>query len=132
MDVWGNPGYSYYERTETWDYLQAFIEEARIQGLKVNASINTFVGGYLCPYNLGHDGVLFRDESKKGWASVANLADGLTNTMDLLDDETDYGAKFFNPLMMMYKTLFYSCWPTWLNMIWMASYWIVVVMMTMA
>jgi len=29
--------------------------------------------------------------------SVANLADGLTNTMDLLDDETDYGAKFFNP-----------------------------------
>jgi uncharacterized lipoprotein YddW (UPF0748 family) len=76
---------------------QAFIEEARIQGLKVNASINTFVGGYLCPYNLGHDGVLFRDESKKGWASVANLADGLTNTMDLLDDETDYGAKFFNP-----------------------------------
>ena len=97
MDVWGNSGYSYYERTETWDYLQAFIEEARIQGLKVNASINTFVGGYLCPYNLGHDGVLFRDESKKGWASVANLADGLTNTMDLLDDETDYGAKFFNP-----------------------------------
>ena len=62
MDVWGNSGYSYYERTETWDYLQAFIEEARIQGLKVNASINTFVGGYLCPYNLGHDGVLFRYE----------------------------------------------------------------------
>lgn len=65
MDVWGNSGYSYYERTETWDYLQAFIEEARIQGLKVNASINTFVGGYLCPYNLGHDGVLFRDDQKK-------------------------------------------------------------------
>lgn len=97
MDVWGNSGYSYYERTETWDYLQAFIDEARIQGLKVNASINTFVGGYLCPYNLGHDGVLFRDESKKGWASVANLTDGLTNTMDLLDDGVDYGAKFFNP-----------------------------------
>lgn len=35
--------------------------------------------------------------NQKGWASVANLADGLTNTMDLLDDETDYGAKFFNP-----------------------------------
>ena len=73
------------------------MPEARIQGLKVNASINTFVGGYLCPYNLGHDGVLFRDDSKKGWASVANLADGLTNTMDLLDDGVDYGAKFFNP-----------------------------------
>ena len=28
---------------------------------------------------------------------MANLADGLTNTMDLLNDETDYGAKFLNP-----------------------------------
>ena len=71
MDVWGSSGYVYYERTET--------------------------GGYLCPYNLGSDGILFRDDSKKEWASVANLADGLTNTMDLLNDETDYGAKFLNP-----------------------------------
>mgnify|MGYP000429430856 CR=1 FL=1 len=30
----GNSGYSYYERTETWDYLQAFIDEARKQELK--------------------------------------------------------------------------------------------------
>lgn len=65
MDVWGNSGYVYYERTETWDYLQAFIDEARNQELKVHASINTFVGGYLCPYNLGSDGMLFRDDSKK-------------------------------------------------------------------
>lgn len=97
MDVWGNSGYSYYERTETWDYLQAFIDEARKQGLKVHASVNTFVGGYLCPYGLGSDGLLFRDDSKKEWASVANLSGGLTNTMDLLDDVTDYGAKFLNP-----------------------------------
>ena len=97
MDVWGSSGYVYYERTETWDYLQAFIDAARSQGLKVHASVNTFVGGYLCPYNLGSDGILFRDDSKKEWASVANLADGLTNTMDLLNDETDYGAKFLNP-----------------------------------
>ena len=97
MDVWGNSGYVYYERTETWDYLQAFIDEARNQELKVHASINTFVGGYLCPYNLGSDGMLFRDDSKKEWASVANLEDGLTNTMDLLNDETDSGAKFMNP-----------------------------------
>lgn len=97
MDVWGKSGYAYYERTETWDYLQAFIDEAHTQGLKVHASINTFVGGYLCPYSLGSDGVLFRDASKKEWASVANLSGGLTNTMDLLNDETDYGAKFMNP-----------------------------------
>lgn len=97
MDVWGSSGYTYYERTETWDYLKAFIDEARSQGLKVHASINTFVGGYLCPYGLGSDGILFRDASKKEWASVANLSGGLTNTMDLLNDETDYGAKFMNP-----------------------------------
>ena len=59
MDVWGSSGYVYYERTETWDYLQAFIDAARSQGLKVHASVNTFVGGYLCPYNLGSDGILF-------------------------------------------------------------------------
>ena len=87
MDVWGSSGYVYYERTETWDYLQAFIDAARSQGLKVHASVNTFVGGYLCPYNLGSDGILFRDDSKKEWASVANLADGLTNTL-----ESDFSA----------------------------------------
>lgn len=97
MDVWGDSGYTYYERTANWDYLQAFIDEAHAQGLKVHASMNTFVGGYLCPYHLGADGILFRDESKKGWASVVNLKEGLTNTMDLLNDETDYGAKFMNP-----------------------------------
>lgn len=97
IDAWTDAGYVWLERTATWDYLQAFIDEGHKLGLRVNASINTFVGGYLCPYGLGSDGMLFRDESKKGWATVINAADGLTNTMDLLDDSSDYGAKFLNP-----------------------------------
>lgn len=32
MDVWGSSGYVYYERTETWDYLQAFIDAAQKSG----------------------------------------------------------------------------------------------------
>ena len=66
MDVWGNSGYSYYERTETWDYLQAFIDEARKQELKVNASINTFVGGYLCPYSCHDQTAVQSQESVTG------------------------------------------------------------------
>ena len=97
IDAWIDGGYVWLERTATWDYLQAFIDEGHDLGLRVNASINTFVGGYLCPYGLGSDGMLFRDGSKKDWATVINAADGLTNTMDLLDDSSDYGAKFLNP-----------------------------------
>lgn len=97
MDVWSTAGYIWAERTATFDYLQAFIDEGHRLGLKVNASINTFVGGYLCPYGLGSDGLLFRDETKKDWATVLNGQDGLVNSMDLLNDETDYGTKFLNP-----------------------------------
>ena len=98
VDAWmDNGSYVWLERTETFDYLQAFIDEGHKLGLRVNASINTFVGGYLCPYGLGSEGMLFRDASKKDWATVINSADGLVNTMDLLDDSSDYGAKFLNP-----------------------------------
>lgn len=94
MDVWSSAGYVWAERTETFDYLQAFIDEGHKLGLKVNASINTFVGGYLCPYGLGSIGMLYRDADKKEWATVINHAGGLKNTMDLTDD---YGARFLNP-----------------------------------
>ncbi len=97
IDIWSSNGYIWAERTATWDYLQTFIDEARALGLRVNASINTFVGGYLCPYGLGSEGVLFRDADKKGWASTIYDGSSVTNTMDMLDDGEDYGAKFFNP-----------------------------------
>lgn len=48
MDVWGSSGYVYYERTETWDYLQAFIDAARSQGLKyMRQSILSLVVTYV-------------------------------------------------------------------------------------
>ena len=97
IDAWTSNGYVWLERTETFDYLQAFIDAGHALGLGVNASINTFVGGYLCPYGLGSDGMLFDDPSRKDWATSINAGSGIVNTMDLLDDTSDYGAKFLNP-----------------------------------
>ncbi len=100
LDVWTSTGYTYYERTATWDYLQAFIDIGHKLGLKVNAAINTFVGGNLYPYGLGKQGLLFRDSSKKSWCTTLNLEAGLTNAMDLdsgNDPDNEYGTKFLNP-----------------------------------
>ena len=98
MDCWTRSGYEFINRTANFDYLQTFIDEGHKQGLKVHAVINTFVGGCLCPFGLGSDGMLFDEPSKKSWASVVNTSDGLKNTMDLLDDSVDYGAKFLSPI----------------------------------
>jgi len=96
IDVWTSTGYEWIQRTATWDYLQTFIDEGHALGLKVNASVNTFVGGYLCPYGLGPEGMLYRDNSKKSWATVLNTSTGLVNVTDLTGDE-NFGARFLNP-----------------------------------
>lgn len=96
LDVWSSNEYQYYERTATWDYLQAFIDAGHALDLEVYAAINTFTGGNKYPYGLGEQGLLFRDETKKHWATTLNLSDGLYNVMDINDD--NYGTKFFNPL----------------------------------
>ena len=93
VDAWLKKGYAWVKRTEDFDYLQAFIDEGKKVGLDVYASINTMVGGCLCPYGLGEDGVFYTDPSKKAWASVVNTEEGLVNCLDL----EDTGAKFFNP-----------------------------------
>ncbi len=97
VDAWVNGGYKWLYRTETFDYLKTFIDEGHKNGLKVFATMNTFVGGYLCPYGLGHDGLLYRKPELKSWATVINASSGLVNTMDLQDDGEDYGAKFLCP-----------------------------------
>ncbi len=94
VDAWTDSGYRWVERTADFDYLQAFIEAGHDAGLKVNAAINTMVGGSLCPYGLGSQGMLFRDADKKSWATVINSEEGLINTMDITDD---YGPRFLNP-----------------------------------
>jgi uncharacterized lipoprotein YddW (UPF0748 family) len=100
LDYWSSAGYGFYERTATWDYLQAFIDAGHAEGLKVYATINTFVGGNKYSYGLGQQGLLFRDGSKKDWATTVNLPSGLTNVMDVdatTDPDNSYGTKFLNP-----------------------------------
>lgn len=102
LDYWKNGQYSFYERTVDWDYLQEFIDIGHKLGLRVNASINTFVGGNKYPYGLGEQGLLFRDKSKKDWATTLNLKEGLINAMEVTEiqdpDNIIYGTKFLNPV----------------------------------
>ncbi|HHU27209.1 MAG TPA: family 10 glycosylhydrolase [Bacteroidales bacterium] len=91
LGAWVDGVYSKVERTATWDYLQAFIDEGHRLGLKVHAGFNTMVGGHTS--GLGSAGILYRDPSKKEWATYENLSTGIVNTMD-----RGGGTKFFNPV----------------------------------
>lgn len=90
LAAWVNGVYSKVYRTATWDYLQAFIDKGHELGLKVHAGFNTMAGGN--GSTLGNQGILYRDNSKKSWATSENLSTGITNTMD-----SGSGTKFFNP-----------------------------------
>ena len=93
IDRWKGSSYEWAERTADFDYLQAFIEEGHAAGLKVHAAMNTMVGGYLCPYGLGKEGMVYSDPSKKEWCTVQNRPEGLVNCLDI----DEYGARFLNP-----------------------------------
>lgn len=92
VDAWVTGGYKWLKRTADFDYLQAFIDAGKAEGLDVYAAINTMVGGKQCPYGLGSSGPLFDGSAKKEWASVINTVDGLVNCMDMAE-----GTKFLNP-----------------------------------
>lgn len=89
--AWVNGKYRWVERTATFDYLARFIEAGHAAGLRVNAAINTMVGGYHS--SIGNAGMLYDHPERKGWCSVDNLQGGLTNAMD--DAET--GPRFLDP-----------------------------------
>ncbi len=90
LPAWVNGVYTKVHRTETWDYLQAFVDKGHELGLKVHAGFNTMVGGH--GSTLGSQGLLYRDGTKKSWATAENLSTGIKNTMD-----NGSGTKFFNP-----------------------------------
>ena len=90
LAAWVEGVYTKVERTATWDYLQAFIDKGHQLGLRVHAGFNTMAGGHSS--GLGNQGLLYRDPSKKEWATSLNLATGITNTLD-----HGTGTKFFNP-----------------------------------
>ena len=89
--AWVNGKYRWVERTATFDYLAAFIEAGHAAGLRVNAAINTMVGGYHS--SIGDVGMLYDHPERKAWCAVDNLSAGLTNSMD--DPET--GPRFLDP-----------------------------------
>lgn len=87
--AWTSVGYTKIDRIAAWDYLQAFIDEARKQGLRIHAAINTFVGG-----NTIHNGtgMLYRRTDRQAWATQLNRANGIVSVMD-----TEEPTKFLNP-----------------------------------
>ena len=92
LGAWVGGVYTKINRTATWDYLQAFIDIGHELNLKVYAGFNTFVGGNQTA--LGGNGLLFRDASKKAWATYLLTATGAVNMMD---NGSSTGEKFFNP-----------------------------------
>ncbi len=90
MYAWVSGQYTRIDRTATWDYLQAFVDEGHKLGLKVHAAINTFVGGNTIE---GGTGVLYRDASKAAWATQMNTQAGIVSVMN-----TGESTKFFNPV----------------------------------
>lgn len=91
LGAWTASGYTPIYRTAEWDYLQAFIEEGHKLGMLVYAGFNTMSGGNTT--SAGSQGVVFRDDLMKQYATVLNTENGLISIM-----ESSYSAKFFNPV----------------------------------
>ena len=89
--AWVNGKYRWVERTADFDYLSTFIAEGHANGIRVNAAINTMVGGYHS--SIGDVGMVYDTPSRKDWCAVDNLSGGLTNSLD--DPET--GPRFLDP-----------------------------------
>ena len=91
ITAWTSKGYGFLERTADFDYLQTFIVAGHRVGLRVNAGINTMVGGYRTA--AGDYGMMFDHPERKVWGTVDNLKGGLTNIMD----DTANGPRFLDP-----------------------------------
>ena len=91
LGAWLPQGYTRIDRTATWDYLQAFIDAGHSLGLKVHAGINVMVGGNVT--NLGSSGMLFRDVSRRHWATELLTESGRISILNASNN-----AKFFNPV----------------------------------
>lgn len=92
LAAWVNGRYKFVERTADFDYLQEFITRGHELGLRVNAAINTFVGGY-GNYSLEDTGPIFDGSIPQSWSSVNNTADGLKTNLEINDGST----VFLNP-----------------------------------
>ncbi|KAA6435906.1 family 10 glycosylhydrolase [Rufibacter glacialis] len=68
MKEWGG-----FTKTEKFDLLSAFIEEAHKLGMTVHASTNIFVAGH----NYFDRGPVYNDPAKKDWQSLNYTAEGM-------------------------------------------------------
>ena len=89
--AWVNGRYRWVERTADFDYLATFIAEGHAAGLRVNAAINTMVGGYHS--SIGDVGMVYDRQDLRNWCAVDNLSSGLVNSMD----DPDTGPRFLDP-----------------------------------
>ena len=92
LGAWLPGGYSKVERTATWDYLQAFIDAGKEVDIEIYAGVNTMNGGNVT--SLGSQGVLFREDDKRDWATHLLTESGIKNTLEV----GGTGARFFNPV----------------------------------
>lgn len=72
-----------------WDYLQAFIDEAAVQGLDVTASVTVFTGGQPQSRN----GMVYRGAPYDKWTTLEYTPQGF---LDVKDDTRQVGA-FLSP-----------------------------------
>lgn len=93
LAAWVGGNYKFVTRTATFDYLQAFIDAGHRLGLKVNAAMNTFVGGYGGYYGLANEGPIFSGDIPADWASVDYTKDGLVSSLE----SNKGGTVFLNP-----------------------------------
>ncbi|MBR4595977.1 MAG: family 10 glycosylhydrolase [Bacteroidales bacterium] len=93
LAAWIGSKYVFVKRTESWDYLQAFIDAGRDAGLGVYAAINTFVCGYGGYYGLESEGPVFSGDIPAEWAAMDYTADGLKSSYY----EGVQGTVFMNP-----------------------------------
>ena len=90
--AWVNGKYRWVERTASFDYLGTFIAEGHLAGLRVNAAINTMVGGYHS--SIGDVGMVYDKPDRRSWCAVDTLTSGLVNSMD----DPDTGPRFLDPV----------------------------------
>ena len=93
LATWQGSHYGFVYREATWDYLQAFIDIGHAEGLKVHASLNTFVGGYGGYYGLESEGPIFSGDIPASWATVQNTSAGLQSSYY----DGVQGTVFLNP-----------------------------------
>lgn len=109
----GTSSYEYCPNEQSFDYLQAWIDEGHEQGIRIHAAMNTMVGGQKPSNGNPGQGMVFRDASKKDWVTTLNMPDNIDygdpndpnddwidddgGLMNMLDVSWISGEMFLNP-----------------------------------